>query len=156
MAWRRAAQGPRCQRLARRWRRVPGLARATARCLRHPRLAWAVVALRTTLPRALEREPLDQLAERLRRPRSAAPWGEDLIQELTDFLLRPPSPLRTTCLFRALVRYALMAPHDPRLRLLIGLRPAPAKGGHAWLARDGQPLFGDSPEGCVPTFVHPE
>ncbi|MBK8481061.1 MAG: lasso peptide biosynthesis protein [Proteobacteria bacterium] len=155
MALLTAVQGPGCQRIVGRLRRVAGLSRATLRCVCHPRLAWAVMTLRLTLPRALEREPLDQLAERLRRPGTAPPWGEALIGEVTDLLLRPPSPLRTTCLFRALVRYALLAPHDPRLRLFVGLRPAPAGGGHAWLAREGQPILSDSPEGCVPTFVHP-
>lgn len=149
---RRPALGASCRRL----RRARDLALGTHACVRQPRLALAVVRLRLTLPHSLRRQPLDQLLRSLRAPRPTSPWDEGCIATITELLLRPPSPLRTSCLFRALVRFALLAAHDPSIRFVVGLRAAAAGGGgHAWLDRGGVPLFGDSTQQCVATFTYP-
>ncbi|HEX4601145.1 MAG TPA: lasso peptide biosynthesis B2 protein [Gemmatimonadales bacterium] len=58
-----------------------------------------------------------------------------------------------TCLIQALSAQTLLARHGHAARLRIGV--ARANGGiaaHAWLERDGQPLFGE-PAGRHPVLV---
>ena len=146
-AWDDRSRRPALGASWRRLQRARDLALGAHACVQQPRLALAVVRLRLTLPRALRRQPLDQLLRRLRAPRPTPPWDEGCIATITELLLRPPSPLRTSCLFRALVRFALLAAHDPSIRFVVGLRAAAEGGrGHAWLDRGGVPLFGDSPQ----------
>lgn len=139
-----------------RLRHLSWLVYAGRRCVAHPGLTVTIVGLRLALPHRLRARPLDRLVAELGRARAQPSWPESVVRELTTLLLCAPSPWRTTCLFRALVRYALLAPHDPTVTFVIGLRTdRDGGGGHAWLERDRRPLVGEDTEQCVPTFSYP-
>lgn len=139
--------------------RVPQLAwllSAGRCCWAHPRLTATTIGLRLSLPYRLHVRPLDRLLAELGRAGARPCWSESVVSELTGLLLRAPSPWRTTCLFRTLVRYALLAPHDPTVTFVLGMRAdRDGGGGHAWLERDCRPLVGESAEQCLRTFSYP-
>lgn len=144
-AWPTAA---RVGRVLRRWWAAWRLLR------RHRRLAWKIVRLRLALPQRFRQQPLERLLDDLSVARARGTRDLALIERLTALLLTGRSPLATTCLFRALVRYALIAPLAGPLVLCLGLR-RDGSGGHAWLEQNGQVLFGDSRQGCTVTYRYP-
>lgn len=141
-------QRPRAERVLRRWWAAWRLLR------RHRHLAWKIVRLRLALPRRFRQQPLERLLDDLSVARARGTRDLALIERLTALLLAGRSPLATTCLFRALVRYALIAPLAGPVVLCLGLR-RDGSGGHAWLEQGGQVLFGDSRQGCTVTYRYP-
>lgn len=88
--------------------------------------------------------------------RSASADDVVRIAELTERLLRNRRVPRTTCLQRALTRYAMLGRRGVATTFVVGVREGSAPlVGHAWLEKDGQPFLEKELPDCTPTFRHP-
>jgi hypothetical protein len=67
-------------------------------------------------------------------------------------------PLRTACLQRALMRYALLRRHGYAAGFVVGVRPGGPDGfeAHAWVTLGDQPILEAHPINYRPTFVWPQ
>jgi hypothetical protein len=101
-----------------------------------------ILTLRALLPRWFARDPLDVLLRRLSLPR--LPGARADLRRLArtvaraEGLVERTTPLPTTCLYRALARYAALrsAGHEPTF--VMGLpRSGAGAAGHAWVEVDG-------------------
>jgi hypothetical protein len=113
--------------------------------LRAQRVAELVV-LRLSLPSRLAREPLDTLLAGL-TPVTRAPTPDsasalhrrDLLRVERGVARLPWVP--STCLYRALARYALLRRHGVPAVFVMGLGAEGVKGnGHAWIELEGLPF----------------
>jgi hypothetical protein len=94
---------------------------------------------------------LDALAPEDRQPDTSR---IDRIGVWTRRLLANRSWTGTTCLQRALVRYALLTREGARPCLMLGVHPDGALEGHAWVELDGRPWMEHTREELVVTFRH--
>ncbi len=78
------------------------------------------------------------------------------IAKLTEHVLRNRRYPRTTCLQRALTRYAMLRRRGVDTTFVVGVREGSVPlVGHAWLERGGQPFLERELPDCTPTFRHP-
>lgn len=118
------------------------------------------LGIRAALPVLLWTLPLDRVLDAL-TPRSAslAPTPSTLaaIEQTTDTLTRGSRLIRTACLMRALLRYALLRRKGFGASFVIGVRPGGADGfeAHAWVTLDDAPLMETQAIDYRPTFVWP-
>lgn len=114
-----------------------------------------VVATRVRVEWLLRRRPLDACVEALARP-TIPTSGADLprVGTLTERWLRNRRLPRTTCLQRALVRFAMLRAREVDVAFVLGLGTDGLEG-HAWVLVDGAPWFERDVDGLVPTYRHP-
>ena len=120
-------------------------------------LAARTVHERIRIALLLRTRPLDQCLDAL-HPVSAPPpdYTADEVGEITERLLRNRRRPRTTCLQRALARYALLRRLGRHPTFLIGIDPARAEiEGHAWILLEGEPFWETEALDCTPTFRYP-
>src|SRR5262245_45601249 len=104
-------------------------ARVLSRC-RDAVVAARVCVLRLTIERRLERGPLDRVLAELtqradaRRTSSALRDEQDRIERVAARLLAPDGVFSTTCLYRALIRYALLREAGFDVHFVVGVRAA--------------------------------
>jgi hypothetical protein len=104
--------------------------------------AIEIVTLRALLPRWFARQPLDTLLVRLSAPRvpGAAVELDRLARVVvrTEGLLERATELPSTCLYRALSRYAVLRSAGYSPRFFMGLpRSGLGQPGHAWIEVEG-------------------
>jgi Transglutaminase-like superfamily len=105
-----------------------------------------LVALRLSLPVRLARQPLDELLASLTPPACAPPGP--VVQDLhRGDLLRAERGIArlrwvtSSCLYRALARYALLRRIGVEADFVMGLdKKGVAKDGHAWIEFGGAPF----------------
>ncbi len=106
---------------------------------------------------AMRRLPLDAAVGVMPRRRPCAdPEAAAAIEAVTEFWMRRVPGTRTTCLPRALARFALLRRAGLAPALVLGVRPG-ANGevvGHAWVELDGAPFGELEPPRYTPTFRH--
>jgi hypothetical protein len=116
-----------------------------------------------SLPSRLSREPLDALLGSLTPSPARSPIGARAASCLRRDLLRAELAIRyvpwlaSTCLFRALARYALLRRTGMDATFVMGLGPGGiADDGHAWVEVGGKPFeeLGDVSQFAV-TFRYP-
>ncbi|MGI9044885.1 MAG: lasso peptide biosynthesis B2 protein [Gemmatimonadaceae bacterium] len=128
-----------------------GILAGFARTLREPgdiTLALRIGAFLLTMPRRLDRLPLDAVLGRIRRERErsgSATSGIERVARLRQALLA--SPLlrhRNTCYVRAMTLYRFLDGGGQRMRIHFGVEPGMAASdrvrGHAWVTLDGELL----------------
>src|SRR5690606_21181682 len=102
-----------------------------------------LVLERIRVERLLRSLPLDvclmRLDERATETRTPNASRINRIGIWTRRLLANRSWTGTTCLQRALTRYALLVREGERPCLVIGIHPDRALEGHAWVELDGRP-----------------
>jgi hypothetical protein len=109
------------------------------------RLVREVLVTYVTVRRRLRRADLPTVLAALRAPSGPArplPLADDerrLAGAAVRVLRALPADAR--CLTRALVVLAMLARRGIAARLVIGVRPGPAFGAHAWVEHDGCPLL---------------
>jgi hypothetical protein len=123
------------------------------------RLLLRAFGLRLSVPLLLRALPLDRVLGAL-TPKSPArsSRGGSLraIESATDAVTRN-RPLRTACLERALVRYALLRREGHSASFVVGVRPGGPHGfeAHAWVMLGDQAIMEREPVRYQPTFVWP-
>ena len=122
----------------------------------------AVLAVQTLKARVrievlLRTRPLDQCLDALHPAQSGSlDCTPDEIGRVTGHLLKNRMRPRTTCLQRALARYALLRRLGHHPTFLVGIDPAREElEGHAWILLDGQPFWETESLDCTPTFRYP-
>lgn len=127
--------------------------------MRVPRLLARALALRAALPLMLGTLPLDRVLRALAdgdRRQERIPLGT--LERVTDLITRALPLVRTHCLQRALLRFALLREHGYAPVFVIGVRPGGGGDGfeaHAWVELDGAPVMEREPRTCAPTYVYP-
>ena len=127
-----------------------------------PELAMfrSVVATRLRVEWLLRQHPLDVCVRSLDDPLRPAPSVDgstiDRIGRWTARLLRNRRRPRTTCLHRALTRFALLRRLGVTAEFRLGLDPDGDLEGHAWIVLDGRPWMEDSDRELTATFVYPD
>ena len=112
--------------------------------------------LRLTLPRRTAGFSLPRFLEgaAASRPFADGPgaiWGMKLAERVLERL-----PIRRTCYFRSLARFAVLRRAGVPVTFVMGVRDgAPDIEGHAWLALDGGSWGEPAPSDFVPTFTFP-
>jgi hypothetical protein len=118
--------------------------------LSHParaRLAVEILAAYVESRRALRREPIATVIERLRaRSPSATPPAAVSLAEARRLgravaRLLAYVPGDTRCLARSLVLTRLLASRGIEAKLVIGARTTPSFLAHAWVEHDGKPVI---------------
>ena len=106
-----------------------------------------LVALRLSLPSRLAREPLDALLDSLTpspaRSATSARATSSLTRDIlcTERAIRRLPWLTSTCLYRALARYAVLRDTGVDATFVMGVSPQGVQDdGHAWIEIDGQPF----------------
>ena len=126
-------------------------------------LTVQVLTLRAFVPWLHDRLPLPDFLHLLAGPpatNGASPRGVPPVPEVfghTEHWLRHRRLTRTTCLYRALIRYGLLRRSGARgLSFRLGLRTEDGELiGHAWLEQHGQPLGERLEHEYEITFQHP-
>ena len=131
--------------------------------------AARIVQLRLWLPRLMAARPLDRVLHAVtpaatREPsKHLDPELERAVHHATERLLRHNRWLKTTCLYRSLVRYALLREAGVAARFVMGVR-SDGDGddrdggdldGHAWIELDGRTLFEELRHTYARTFSYP-
>jgi hypothetical protein len=124
---------------------------------RRLRLIARILRTRVRVGRLLATESLDHCLAALDVPRRDPPDFEpDEIGRVTARLLRNRRHPRTTCLQRALTRFALLRDAGCHPEFLVGIDPSkPHFEGHAWILLDGSPYWEFEPLDCTLTFRYP-
>jgi hypothetical protein len=119
------------------------------------------LGLRFSVPLLVRAFPLDRvlgvLTPNASARRSSRPPSLDAIESAADAVTRR-RPLRTACLERALVRYALLRAEGHPVRFAVGVRPGGCDGfeAHAWVMLEEKPIMEREPVDYRPTFVWPD
>ena len=124
-------------------------------------IALEALGLRALLPVLVRVLPLDRTLRVLTpRATSSATSGDALalIERITDTLTRRVPGLRTACLQRALMRYALLRRHGHAGSFVIGVRPGGPDGfeAHAWVTLGGEAIMEHGAPDYRGTFVWPQ
>lgn len=126
--------------------------------LRELDIGFLLVRERVRVQWLLRSLPLDRCLARLDEyaPETRAPDKRriDRIGIWTRRLLANRSWTGTTCLQRALTRYALLVREGERPCLVMGIHPDRALEGHAWVELDGHPWMEHTVDPLVVTFRH--
>lgn len=114
-----------------------------------------VAATRVRVEWLLRRKPLDACVRALDRPSIPASDADpERVGHVTERWLRNRRLPRTTCLQRALARYAMLRARGVDVAFVLGLGTDGLEG-HAWVVVDGSPWFERDVDGLVPTYRHP-
>ncbi|MBI4816852.1 MAG: lasso peptide biosynthesis B2 protein [Deltaproteobacteria bacterium] len=118
-----------------------------------------ILELRASLPRRVSATPLYVLLPSLTPTGPTAardPEFEAWLLRVTEFFLRRHRPLRTTCLFRSLVRYSMLRDRGVPVRFVMGVQTGARElTGHAWLELDGEPFMEVLTHRYARTFEYP-
>ncbi|MBI2375929.1 MAG: lasso peptide biosynthesis B2 protein [Deltaproteobacteria bacterium] len=118
-----------------------------------------ITFLRSVLPDRVAREPLDLLLPSLTPAGRLAHSDPSLVgfaEASIESLLKRHWPLRTTCLYRSLVRYAILRDLGVPVRFVMGIRnDGTDLAGHAWLELDGRPHLEVLEHRYTRTFEYP-
>ncbi len=119
------------------------------------RLFW----LRLRLPGWIERESFPSAIRRAERsmPRLAMPAARvEGIAERVDRIVREYHLAPSTCLYRAMARYAVLRAAGLQVCFVMGVVPGQDDlAGHAWVEVGGRPYGEELRPGIVVTFSHP-
>jgi hypothetical protein len=124
------------------------------------KVALQALAVRAALPILIRTQPLDRVLQALtptRRPAPSPPEALSAVEAVTDRLTRRSLAVRTPCLTRALLRYALLRRQGLRACFVIGVRPGGRDGfeAHAWVTLDGRPVMEQQPAEYRVAFIWP-
>jgi transglutaminase superfamily protein len=121
-----------------------------------PPLPVRVALLRVLLPRRLASASMRDLLDDLSKKGSARSDSPEAIEAAVDRLLSQNRFLRTTCLYRALVRYALLVRAGIEVKFVMGvIDGGDDVVGHAWLESGGAPWNEELHHEYRRTFIHP-
>ena len=125
--------------------------------LRLPGLVARALRERLRIEFLLRTRPLDECLDALHPIRAdKLSYTPDEVGAVTARLLKNRKHPRTTCLQRALARYALLRRLGATPTFLVGIDPARSElEGHAWILLDGKPFWETDPLDCTPTFRYP-
>lgn len=126
------------------------LATVVAVCRERARVEW----LLSTRPLDVCLRDLTAAAER-RQSDAPDAGAVERIGRWTARLLRNRRLTRTTCLQRALTRYALLVEAGANPRFVMGIRDGGDVEGHAWVLLDDAPWMEHSLDGLRATFEFP-
>lgn len=123
-------------------------------------MALQALAVRAALPVLMRTQPLDRVLQLLtpaREPEPSTPEALCVIESVSEALTRRLQPVRTACLTRALLRYALLRRHGLQAVFVIGVRPGGADGfeSHAWVTLDGRAVMERKPVNYRVAFCWP-
>jgi hypothetical protein len=111
---------------------------------------------RVRVPTLYESEGLEALLARLTaRAGTSSELPPKHALRLADALANRVPGVPSTCLYRALARYAVLRRRGCRARFVMGVVGSDPERAHAWVELDGKPVYEDLMPGLVPTFGYP-
>ena len=135
-----------------------------------PRLVWETVRSHALAKQLVAERPFPEVLQQMTPKTCDRSWSVSAVGRFTELLLRYPSPLTSTCLYRTLTRYSLLRRAGYPVVVHIGLeRPLAGSKtdlatnperidlqGHAWLELNGKVLFETLDADYVVTYRYPD